>query len=178
MEISAVGGYQTGTSTRSLLGQLSVDPAPVYGALLDIRVRPDATIQFLYERQDTVLDFDDNDPFAPTRVQFDLAIEYYQFGGTVEFGDSAFRPNFALTVGATRFHPAPAEIKDAWRFSIGVGGGFKQYLNDRIGFASMAACGQSSSTPTEAFFARYPAVASSRSKQTFSSRRTSPRGSF
>jgi len=101
--------------------------------LLDIRVRPDATIQLLYARQDTVLDFSDNDPFVPTRVQFDLAIEYFQFGGTVEFGESAFRPNFALTVGATRFHPAPTEINDAWRFSVGFGGGFKQYLTDRMG---------------------------------------------
>ena len=133
VEVAAFGGYQSGLSTSSRLGQLSVDPAPTYGALVDVRVRPDATIQLLYQRQDTVLDFVDNTEFVPTTTQFDLAIEYYQFGGTLEFGSERFRPNFVLSVGATRFHPIPEDIQDAWRFSVGVGGGFKQYLSDRVG---------------------------------------------
>ena len=38
-----------------------------------------------------------------------------------------------LTLGATRFHPKVEQAGDEWRFSVGVGGGFKTYLTSRIG---------------------------------------------
>lgn len=60
-------------------------------------------------------------------------MDYYHLGGTVEFSSKRLRPYFALTMGATRFDLALPDISDEWRFSIGVGGGFKAYVSDRVG---------------------------------------------
>lgn len=138
VEITPFVGYQVGGRDQSRLGQFSIDGAVSYGAMLDLRVRPDATIQFLYDRQETTLDFRDTHPFFPTRVRLDLSIEYFHFGGTVEFGETRFRPYFALTLGASRFHPQREELSDEWRFSLGTGFGFKSYVNERFGFRADA----------------------------------------
>ncbi|HSF18075.1 MAG TPA: hypothetical protein VLK65_21240 [Vicinamibacteria bacterium] len=134
VEISPFFGYQVGGGATSFPGRLDIDADTSYGVFVDVRVRPDATIQLLYDRQDTVLSFRSNDPFTPTQVSAGLSIEYFHFGGTVEFSEESFRPYFALTVGATRFDPAPAEFGDEWRFSVGFGGGVKTFLSNRFGF--------------------------------------------
>lgn len=134
VEITAFGGYQAGGGATSRLGQLSLDSSLSYGLMVDIRVRPDATLHAVWDRQDTVLDFRDNDPFFPRRVLVDVAVEYYHFGGTVEFPRERLRPYIALTVGATRFDAKVDDFGDEWRFSIGFGGGLKTYLSSRFGF--------------------------------------------
>lgn len=133
IEITGFGGMQFGGSTLSRLGQFQLAAKPSYGAMLDIRVRPDATVQFLYDRQDTVLDFRDNHPFFPTRVLVDVAVEYYHAGGTVELSDKRLRPYISMTMGATRFAPGREDLSDEWRFSIGFGAGFKTYVTPRFG---------------------------------------------
>jgi hypothetical protein len=133
VEISPFGGVQFGGSILSRPGQLEIEPDAAYGVILDVRVRPDATIQMLYGRQDTTLDFLSNDPFFPRRVRVGLAVEYYHLGGAVEFGEGGLRPYFALTVGATRFDPKVEDVGSEWRFSIGTGVGFKTYLSPRFG---------------------------------------------
>ena len=42
------------------------------------------------------------------------------------------RPYFALTIGASRFHPKVDGAGDEWRFSVGFGGGFKYYVSNRF----------------------------------------------
>lgn len=138
VELMPFVGYQVGGSNLSRFGEFAIKGDVSYGAMLDLRVRSDATIQVLYDRQDTVLDFSDNHPFLPTRVRLDLAIEYFHFGGTVEFRENRFRPYFALTLGATRFHPQRDDLSDEWRFSLGTGLGFKSYVSERFGFRADA----------------------------------------
>lgn len=133
VEITPFFGIQSGSTVQSGPGRLEIDDAPSYGVMIDIRVRPDATIQIVYDRQDTGLDFRENDPLFPREVHADLAIEYYHLGGTVEFKQDRFRPYFALTVGATRFDPKSSDFGDEWRFSVGFGGGFKAYMTSRFG---------------------------------------------
>ena len=133
VEILPFGGIQFGGSVLSRPGQLEIEPDVAYGVIVDVRVRPDATIQMLYGRQDTTLDFLSNDPFFPRHVRVGLAVEYYHLGGAVEFGEGRLRPYFALTVGATRFDPKVEDVGSEWRFSIGTGVGFKTYLSPRFG---------------------------------------------
>jgi hypothetical protein len=133
VEVSPFAGIQVGGNVLSRPGRLEIESDPVYGVIVDIRVRPDATIQALYGRQDTTLDFLSNDPFFPRHVRVGLAVEYYHLGGAVEFGEGRFRPYFALTVGATRFDPKVEDVGSEWRFSIGSGVGFKTYLSPRFG---------------------------------------------
>ena len=134
VEISPFGGIQFGGNVQSFPGRLEIEPDVTYGVIVDVRVRPDATIQALYGRQDTTLDFQSSDPFFPRRVRVGLAVEYYHLGGAVEFGEGGFRPYFALTVGATRFDPKVEDVGSEWRFSIGSGIGVKTHLSPRFGF--------------------------------------------
>jgi hypothetical protein len=133
VEVSPFAGVQFGGSILSRPGQLEIEPDAAYGVILDVRVRPDATIQMLYGRQDTTLDFLSNAPFFPRHVRVGLAVEYYHLGGAVEFGEGRLRPYFALTVGATRFDAKVEDVRSEWRFSIGSGLGVKTYLSPRFG---------------------------------------------
>jgi hypothetical protein len=134
VEISPFVGAQFGGGVQSQPGRLEIEPGIVYGAIVDVRVRPDATIQMLYGRQDTDLEFQSSDLFFPRTVRAGLAVEYYHLGGAIEFGEGRLRPYFALTVGATRFDPKVEDVGSEWRFSIGSGLGFKTYLSPRFGF--------------------------------------------
>jgi hypothetical protein len=138
VEISPFGGIRFGGGVQSQPGRLSIDPGVSYGVLVDLRVRPDATVQFLYDREDTTLEFASSNVFFPERVTAGLAVEYYHFGGTVEFLEGRLRPYFALTVGATRFDPKVEDIGSEWRFSIGSGFGVKAYLTPRFGLRAEA----------------------------------------
>lgn len=133
VEISPFFGVQFGGGVQSRPGQLEIEPGVAYGAILDVRVRPDATIQILYGRQDTTLEFRSSDLFFPQTVRAGLAVEYYHLGGAVEFGEGRLRPYFALTVGATRFDPKVEDVGSEWRFSIGSGLGVKTFLSPRFG---------------------------------------------
>jgi hypothetical protein len=138
VEISPFGGIQFGGGVQSRPGRLEIEPDVTYGVILDVRVRPDATIQALYGRQDTTLDFQSSDLFFPRTVRVGLAVEYYHLGGAVEFGEGRLRPYFSLTVGATRFDPKVEDFGSEWRFSIGSGLGFKTFVSPRFGFRAEA----------------------------------------
>lgn len=138
VEISPFGGIQFGGGVQSRPGRLEIEPDVAYGVIVDVRVRPDATIQALYGRQDTTLDFRSSDLFFPRNVRVGLAVEYYHLGGAVEFGEGPLRPYFSLTVGATRFDPKVEDFGSEWRFSIGSGLGFKTYVSTRFGFRAEA----------------------------------------
>jgi hypothetical protein len=133
VEVAPFGGVQFGGNILSRPGQLEIETDAAYGVTLDVRVRPDATIQMLYGRQDTTLDFLSNDPFFPRRVRVGLAVEYYHLGGALEFGEGRLRPYFALTVGATRFDAKVEDVGSEWRISLGSGLGIKTYLSPRFG---------------------------------------------
>lgn len=133
VEITPFVGYQVGGTASSIDGSLSISPDVNYGVAVDIRWTPDTTLQLLYSRQDTNVGIRVNDVFPTIHFEEALAVDYYHLGGTVEFPTEHLRPYFALTMGATRFDLARDDVGDEWRFSIGVGGGFKAYLSDRFG---------------------------------------------
>ncbi len=132
IEIAPFVGYQVGGQAGSFQGRLDIRGGLAYGIAFDIRVRPDATIELVYNRQETDLDIQDNRPLIPERSRIGLAVEYFHFGGTVEFGQKRMRPYFAMTIGASRFDPKVEQAGDEWRFSVAFGGGFKYYVSDRL----------------------------------------------
>jgi hypothetical protein len=138
VEIAPFAGIQFGGSVQSQPGHLDIEPDLSYGVVVDVRVRKDATIQMLYGRQDTTLEFVSSNLFFPRRVRAGLAVEYYHLGGAVEFGEGRLRPYFSLTVGATRFDPKVEDVGSEWRFSIGSGLGVKTWMSPRFGFRAEA----------------------------------------
>jgi hypothetical protein len=138
VEIAPFAGIQFGGNVQSQPGRLEIEPDLNYGVIVDVRVRKDATIQMLYGRQDTTLEFVSSNLFFPRRVRAGLAVEYYHLGGAVEFGEGRLRPYFSLTVGATRFDPKVEDVGSEWRFSIGSGLGLKTWMSPRFGFRAEA----------------------------------------
>jgi len=133
VEITPYVGYQAGGSASSFEGSLSILADVTYGAAVDIRFSPDTTLQFLFNRQDTNVDIRVNDLFETIRFREGLVVDYYHFGGTVEFPRDKIRPYFVMTIGASRFDLDREGVRDEWRFSMGVGGGFKTHFSDRFG---------------------------------------------
>ncbi len=89
--------------------------------------------EFLYSRQDTTLDFQQGGIGGKEEL-FDMAVEYYQVGGIIEFGEETVRPYISLTAGVTRLNPKPSNLDSEYRFSAPVGGGVKVFPSEHIGF--------------------------------------------
>ena len=65
---------------------------------------------------------------------FDLAIDYLQFGGGYQPGDGAVRPFVAASVGLTRYGSNPGEVENMIGVSGSLGGGFSVPMGKRLAF--------------------------------------------
>lgn len=132
VEIAPFYGYQFGGSYNVIEGKLSIPASGNWGFTINVRVTDDGMIEFLYSRQDSRLQFQPGG-LGPKEDVFDLAAEYYQGGGLLEFGDGPAKPYIALGVGALRLNPKPDELDSEWSFSANFAGGIK-VLPGHIGF--------------------------------------------
>ena len=135
LEIAPFGGWQFGGGFGVSEGSVKINADVVYGVMIDVRVREDGHLEFLYSRQETTLEVSSTDFLRPGKEHFDLNVEYFQGGGVFEFQleRRALRPFVVLTAGATRFSPGLPELETEWRFSLGGGGGIKVFLSERLG---------------------------------------------
>ena len=146
VEITPYYGWQFGGGFGVRDGSVDIKADPVFGFLVDVRVRADAAVEFIYSRQETGLELRSTDALRPGVEFLDVNVEYFQAGGVYEFlGEGAeyfdddddkpaVRPFIVLALGATRFSPSLAGAGSDWRFSLGFGGGVKVFLSERLGF--------------------------------------------
>ena len=148
VEITPFYGWQFGGGFGVRDGTVDIKADPVFGVMVDVRVRADATLEFIYSRQETMLELRSTDALRPRVDFFDVNVEYFQAGGVYEFlGEGAeyfdedddkpaVRPFIVLTLGATRFSPSVGGTGAGsdWRFSLGFGGGVKVFASKRLGF--------------------------------------------
>lgn len=146
VEIAPFLGWQFGGGFGIQDGSVDIEADSVFGFIVDVRVRVDATVEFIYSRQQTTLEVTSTDALRPGVGFLDVNVEYFQAGGVYEFlGEGAeyfdddddkpaVRPFIVLTLGATRFSPSPTGAGGDWRFSLGFGGGVKVFLSKRWGF--------------------------------------------
>ena len=137
VEIAPFGGWQFGGGFGTQQGLVDIDADVVYGVSLDLRIREDGLLEFIYSRQETHLTVRSEHPFDPfqtVRRTSAVSVEYYQGGGVFEFDvvdHPALRPFVVLTAGVTRLRPEAGESE--WWFSMGGGGGLKYFFSDRWG---------------------------------------------
>lgn len=138
IEITPVVGYRfgggvetTAAGAAQLSGRLEVQDAAAFGVHLAYRAG-EGELELLYARQNSRLQ--SGDLFAAVPV-FDLALETWQLGGNVVFGDedARARPFVGLDVGLTRLLPAPQGLSDETRFSFSLGGGAKLWFARHLG---------------------------------------------
>jgi opacity protein-like surface antigen len=145
IEITPFGGYFFAGKLAVGSGDLNVKNDGNYGVALGINIQPDLGIEFTYNRLDTRLVLKEWRTGLSTDL-FDMSVNYFHLGAVYtakKIDDGILFTTFSL--GATQFAPDVAQIEDPqdpnkiirveddWRFSIGLGGGVKKYLSDRIG---------------------------------------------
>jgi len=126
-EFTAFGAYRTGGSFQTAEDQGSRDVASSsgYGVLLHLIQVEGAYYEFNYSKQSTEVE---------GVVPFDLSIEYFQLGGTLEFAEPEWpvKPYLALTVGATRFKPERSELEEETAASFALGWGARIPLSQHF----------------------------------------------
>jgi hypothetical protein len=136
VEIEPFGGWQAGGGFGTQEGSVDIAADVVYGVTVDVRIREDGLLEFIYSRQDTGFEVTTEDPFDPFQTNketVDATVEYYHGGGVFEFlvENRDLRPFVVLTAGVARLHAGVGESE--WWFSMGGGGGLKVFLSERWG---------------------------------------------
>jgi opacity protein-like surface antigen len=119
-EITPYGGYHMGGSFEDITddSRRELDSGSSFGLLAHLRQVQGAYYEFNYDKQTTELQ---------GANPFDMTIEYFQVGGTLEFAqpEDRVRPYIVLTVGATRFAPEPGDLEEETAASMSLGFGAK-----------------------------------------------------
>jgi hypothetical protein len=115
------GEFENSTdgSTREL------DESQSFGVILNMLQIPGRYYELSYSKQDTRLQ---------GTLPFDLSLEYYHFGGSIDFDELGHKviPYFVFTAGATRFSPEPAAIAAETKLSFAIGGGVRFPFNKHL----------------------------------------------
>ncbi len=122
VEFSGGYGYQFGGGGSTREGRIDISSSGSYGFTLDIPVRQNARVELFWWRQDSQVEIK---PVLGTPSASDVAVEYYQLGGTTDFPQGNLVPYGVLTPGTTRLIGKGDISGDEWRFSGTLGGGVK-----------------------------------------------------
>ena len=137
IEITPFGGHQGGGEFDDFTtgAELELKEDSVVGLMLGIGEEGANTqLEFYFSRQESQLE---GAGAASSASLFELDIDYYHIGGTFAFGESnragKLTPYIAASLGATRFDPQPSNLDTHTKFSLGLGGGVKWFLTERVG---------------------------------------------
>jgi hypothetical protein len=144
-EITPYGGYFFAGKLTVGQGDLNIKNGGNFGIAVGVNIQPQIGVEFTYNYLNTRLVLKDWRTNVSTDL-FDMSVNYYHLGAVYEA--SKFDKGVLFTtvsLGATQFSPAVSSIQDPsdenqtivveddWRFSIGLGGGVKYFISDRIG---------------------------------------------
>jgi hypothetical protein len=132
VEITPVAGYQFGGGMSGEGGEISIPSAFMYGAMIDVWVRPDGQAEFLYTRQETSLEYDPSNVVGGPIDLGEMTVHEFQVGGTADMGPGRIKPYALATLGVTWFQPA-GDLSDESRLAGTLGAGLRAPLNDRFG---------------------------------------------
>lgn len=135
-ELTPFAGFRTGGDfeERDGDGELDVDDSGAWGIMLNGPAGsewPDGLWEFIYARQETEANTLN---LLPENPRLDMDIEYFQFGGIYLFDRDNVRPFIAMTLGVSRFDPAPGGFDSETFFSASFGAGVQLNALERIGF--------------------------------------------
>lgn len=125
--VTPLAGYGDGGAFRDTTDGSSIDleGGGSYALALNMAAVEDGEYELFYSRRSSQLD---------ASQPVDIDVEYLHIGGTTPLGDGArVSPYFGAGVGATRFSPEPATLKDATRWSLSLATGMKVALSEHFG---------------------------------------------
>jgi len=139
VDILPYGGYQFAANVDVWYGgnsgRLHLNPAGNYGVGLDV-VLPysDISISFSFTDAQSSLTFREN--FQPEEELFNIKQQYYMFGVNKEVDMDKIRPFGGFILGWTTLKPDDPDVPDrdnVSKFTVGLRGGVKFFVSDRIG---------------------------------------------
>ena len=124
--------YVQGTNPRVVL-----DASPSFGLAFGVRKNEDDVVEFRWARQDTYDHLEGtNLPSSPQHVSVNQFHGDFSHEYVVEDWAAWARPFVMLSAGAT--HVAGTASTGFTRFSFGIGGGVRFYVNPHLGFKIQA----------------------------------------
>lgn len=137
IEITPVVGYQFGGKVQFYEGDFKMDNAMNYGINLNVLLKQHNRIELTYSYMGTTANFR---PYASFVGDFntwagDLNIHYITIGSHSELpmGQSPVTLFGGISLGAAIMDIKEPNVSDIWRFALGITGGLKIGLTDRIG---------------------------------------------
>jgi len=144
VDIMPYAGYQFAANVDvwygPTYGRLHVEPAGNYGLGLDV-VLPynDIAISFSFSNASTSLILREN--LQPDEFLFNATQQYWMFGVSKEVDMDKLRPFGGLILGWTTLNPDDPDQpnrSNLTKFTVGLRGGLKFFISDRIGLFARA----------------------------------------
>ena len=131
LELTPQVGYFWAGKLRTYNGELRLGDAMNYGLAVNYSTNPGTYFQIDWFISNTVADYY-RYGYNDVQEEIKLTTNYIQVGVIQEMNyGSALRPFGLFTMGTTI--SSPENYYTNWLFSLGIGGGLKAYVSDRIG---------------------------------------------
>ncbi len=131
LEITPTVGYFWGGKLRTYYGELRLGEGMNYGLTVDYSVAPGTLFEAFWTINTSEVNYYEYG-FKDFTDKFNITTNYIHLGVVQEMNyGEAFRPYGVFTMGTTIF--SPERYSTVWQFSLGLGGGLKYYISDRIG---------------------------------------------
>jgi hypothetical protein len=146
-DFTPIVGYRTGMSvstasetvnpTSNGIFKIAVDSSPAFGAAFGARIDEENLIEFRWTRMNSTMHAEPTSVFP---FQQDVVIDQYHGDFSHEYivdnWPIQVRPFILASVGATHF--SGSVTRNFTRFSFGIGGGAKFYINRNVGLRLQA----------------------------------------
>ena len=142
-DFSVLGGYRTSVTFHSPSDpsvepqfetpRVVIDPSPSYGVAFGARIDEENLIEVRWARMNTTMRLEQG---FLTTFQQNVIVDQYHGDFTHEYildnWPVRVRPYIMASVGAT--HVSGSVTRNFTRFSLGIGAGFKVFVNRHVGF--------------------------------------------
>jgi hypothetical protein len=141
VDIMPYYGYQFAATVDAYYynsaARFRIKPAANYGLELDV-VLPynDISITASFTNSSTYVTSQEN--FQAEEKLFDATQQYWMFGVSREVDMEQLRPFIGLIMGWTTVNPADVSLQNLTKFTLGLRGGVKYFISDRIGIFARA----------------------------------------
>lgn len=133
-EFTAFGGQQFGGRFEYSDGKVNIFDSFNFSVILGYHVMPELLVEAYYSRQqDTGVEYQ-YDFVNVDRFLFNGSVEYILLGATYEITQGkAVTPFGSVMMGTSHMDPQPGQLRDAWLFTLSLGGGAKAFFTKNIG---------------------------------------------
>lgn len=132
--LEAFGGWLW-TGKAGYNGSIKVDDKGNYGLRAGVSPNTGMVIEFEWNHTDTRLNWNNIGGIGDNKE--DVALNYYLLGFNMEKGEGPAIPYGLFNIGVMNMKGQDTNFSENW-FTVGLGGGLKYYLSDKIGIRLQA----------------------------------------